>query len=987
MPTQPSLDEALLGTGPGHQVNPVTLRRALGPFEVAAATGVAQYFEDSLSDLNAIAAADGSIGYVIADATTGNRGIYRRASATWTKTAALPGSWADIGGVTALEASLGDLATEDDIPAAKINDSTAAGRTLLTAADAAAQRTALDLDALYASEAAFTDLTAEIAANQLALENAIQAANEARAAGDEDLEAALDAEIERAILAEAALAARDDQIATHWRQPAPGLNPTDFRTGMAVNATRYTPAAVVSTPAGAALRVIGPGYVVTGALVPVSSSDVDTLYFSVRRAAEVVDPAGDAIRFGVVCYDAAGQVLAGGNAFAPLGGDLTDLNAAGAIHERSGTVSRAPGSSILLPADARYYAPAVRVFGENPGGTDVLQVERQRGTSGTGGGSVMVANAAGPLADLGDYDAEAEGFTYVAVDGDPPEYYFRTGAPGNWTGPLTFRGPPGADGVSGFASHAEAVAWLTDNVIPDGQTFVCGGVEFVVQSGAEIIDTLPGARPHLFVSPDHWGGKNRAHIEAAWTYVCTLCATGPSVMLPSNNNIPFVLIGGRYNLDATEAVVLTTAGAFQRVEFRNGARAWHLSFDVLHRSAEFVDPFILGGTYDMDFAIRFGGNTTTIRQGWVHRPRLHNIQNAAYTAVGIAFQNDAAQFEVTDGWFYGCDYSFTGRRGPDSATASGGVLVNGCQMFAARRSHFRVTSNGEWKLNNCRIRTAARPGLDFDGSNASKMLECYLTDCSVTGNHSDLSSRQQYVISGVTNNGSGKARLAVDNVTYLWRGLRSLQITGTTIYDGTNIRVQDMGADWVDINLDYIGNASGTLYHCGFDAFFNADSLANLNDIFLTGGNINSFGANLAYNVSFVNTRLKINAWCQDCNNISKIGAGLRGREDDAFEDVSISGNSPGCFEIGTSIPEGSNRFTHPTMVMRCPDAAAGFAKGLPVAYHSIGVNPTSGVVLAGNKISATSVPTYADNAAAISGGLTAGYLYATASGEVRVVV
>lgn len=966
-----TLSEVLLGAtaSPEHRVNNLLLLRKLQEMEAAIyAAGASLYYEDSLSDLNAISSpAQGSVGFVIADATVGNRGIYRRGVSSWSKTAELPGAYSDsLGALDALTAEI-------------------AARELLASNTTAALATKAPAAGLTAEVAARELLASNVAANQLAIEAAIQAADQARADGDVELADQIADEIERALTAEVALSERDDQIATYWRQPVPGMDAVDFRKGMATNSERYAYADTVATPEGRALRIAGPGYVVTGATVPVAPRDFDTIYFSVRRAAEVVDPAGDAIRFGVVCYDAAGQVLSGSDAFMALGADLDDLNAAGALHDRSGTVSRGIGASILLPAACRYYAPAVRVFGENPG-TDVLQLERQRGPSGAGGNTVQVAQAAGAIADLNDYDDEAAGFTFVAVDSDPPEYYIRTGAAGNWAGPLTFRGPAGANGIAGFATHAEAVAWLTTNVIPDGTTFVCGDVTFAVQAGATIIPTLPGARPALFVSPDHWGGKGWAHIEAAWTYVCSLCATSSSELIPSTGSIPFVFIGGRYHLDATQARVLTTAGAFQRVEFRNGARAYHLSFDVVHRSAEFVDPFLLGGTYDMDFGIRFGGNTTSIRQGWVHRPRLYNIQNAAKTAVGIAFQNDAAQFEVTDGWFYACDYSLTGRRGPDSATASGGVLVNGCQMFAARKDNVLISTNGEWKFNNCRIRTAQGHGVRFTGTAASKMLECYLTDCSITGNHADLTTRQQYTISGVTNNGSGKARLAINNVAYLWRGLRSLQISGTTLYDGVNIRVQDMGADWVDINLDYVGNASGTLYHCGFDAWFEADSLANVNDIFVTGGNINSFGAKLAYNLAFANTRIKVNCWCQDCNNVQKLAAGLRGREDDAFEDVPISGNSPGCFEIGTSVPEGSDRFTVPSLVMRCPDAAAGFAKGLPVSYQSISVNPTDGIALTG-KIKAASLPTYANNSAAVSGGLGTGYLYKTSGGEVRVVV
>jgi hypothetical protein len=180
-----------------------------------------------------------------------------------------------------------------------------------------------------------------------------------------------------------AINARANRALRLFRQPAPGLDPLEFRRGMAANAQAWSESDVVQTSQGPALRVTGPGYVRLGELIPIGLTDIDTVRATVQRALTVIDPAGDGIRFGVAAYDANRTLLPGSDAFTMALQDL-NCNAAGTYSNAVFTVSRGPGGSVILPAAARFYAPVIRAFGENPG-LNVFQLERLRAPSGPAG--------------------------------------------------------------------------------------------------------------------------------------------------------------------------------------------------------------------------------------------------------------------------------------------------------------------------------------------------------------------------------------------------------------------------------------------------------------------------------------------------------------------------------------------------------------------------------------------------------------------------
>ncbi len=88
---------AVLGGNPPsatHRVVNAELRELLEEIQVQAALNDMLYFEDTLTQLNAVSApAVGSTGFVLDD--VGNNGVYRRGASSWTKTAELPGAFAD----------------------------------------------------------------------------------------------------------------------------------------------------------------------------------------------------------------------------------------------------------------------------------------------------------------------------------------------------------------------------------------------------------------------------------------------------------------------------------------------------------------------------------------------------------------------------------------------------------------------------------------------------------------------------------------------------------------------------------------------------------------------------------------------------------------------------------------------------------------------------------------------------------------------------
>lgn len=323
----------------------------------------------------------------------------------------------------------------------------------------------------------------------------------------------------------AAAAAKLDDLpagAQEGRMASPGLSPQRFVRGKSVGSDRYTTADVADTPEGKAIRIVGAGYVVVGQRTAIHGADEDGVEFRVRRSVDVSDPAGDGVRLGVVCYGADGELLAGVDEFKAIGADVLTLNSDGDIWQSAGSVARAGSPDTILPAACRYYAPAVRAFGENPG-LDVLQLDSYRMHPASGASAGVHFDASGTLAGRSAYDAQAAGFVYLADDQTPWVYAIREGASGNWI-EQTFQGPAGQDGSDGdlaFVDQAEANTWLGASAPADGKKFFVGRHGHITKSGATVTTGLGGTHPgDLIVTPGHFNDLVGAEeIEAALDWV------------------------------------------------------------------------------------------------------------------------------------------------------------------------------------------------------------------------------------------------------------------------------------------------------------------------------------------------------------------------------------------------------------------------------------------------------------------------------------
>jgi hypothetical protein len=495
-----------------------------------------------------------------------------------------------------------------------------------------------------------------------------------------------------------------------------------------------------------------------------------------------------------------------------------------------------------------------------------------------------------------------------------------------------------------FLTRASLAEWiLAGNVPQSGGIYIAEGLFYRGVPNSSAIPDLPGLVPHRFVSPDHFGGKGWAAIEAAWAYACTLAATGQSQVVPSNTMTTFAFIGGRYHADATQTRVLESSGSGMQIEFRDGARAFHLSFLLRHRMIEVHRPYLIGGTYDMDYGIMWEPpEGQGLRQGFIYGGTFYRIQNAAKTARAIACWGNATHIVVDVATCDECDVGLWGSK-KGTGEANSGYVVSGFQAFRSRRHAIHVKTGGEWKLNGVRVRQSEQPNIYVEPEDTPpRALELYFTDVTSTGGHTDLTTRERYTITSISDNGSGKARLNLSSGTHkLWVGLKNLLIAGTGIpaYDTADLSCLGMAADgtWIDTDVDFAGTATGELIHCGWDNFFDggAGNLGYINDLFITGGNTNSSFFRGVYNGQLSNHRLKVNAWAENCNRIMRIGGGFRGRNDSAREDVPICGQASGIHELGDSVPEGAGVSTLSRFALRSPRTSAGLVGGKPAAYNA----------------------------------------------------
>ncbi|WP_299370408.1 hypothetical protein [uncultured Tateyamaria sp.] len=268
-------------------------------------------------------------------------------------------------------------------------------------------------------------------------------------------------------------------------RPDPGQQPTRFRDQLAPGGTQYSAADVVASAAGKGIGIVGEAVVALDSLIPIGIDAVDQVAFEVQRTVEISDPAGDGVTFGVVCFGSDGTQLAGADGFIEVHSfdDLDDVGRTGSWYAQ---VSRAafPSVNVILPGAARYYAPAVRSFGANPG----LCVRRCEAL---------------PIA----------------------------------RGALKAVGPD----AGGFTSFEKALEWITNSNPDDGRPFEVMGLKFTVQRQNTTVPGLPGAAPMTPVYVDHFGqGKDLTDLQHGTAAVKAALASGMAqVMLRSRESYTF----------------------------------------------------------------------------------------------------------------------------------------------------------------------------------------------------------------------------------------------------------------------------------------------------------------------------------------------------------------------------------------------------------------------------------------------------------------
>lgn len=297
------------------------------------------------------------------------------------------------GDVVLTPADAGAAPASHTHPATEISDSTAAGRALLTAPDAAAQRTALGMGTAAtqpasafatAAQGATADsavqpgvLAAETAARVAAVDAVaadIAAETTTRAAADAaeaTARIAGDAAAAAALLVEATARARGDGMQPRARPEYADAFASQLEGGAADLAA--APGSVVVDPAlGSAVRLDVAATV--GARLPVAIEPGCTYRarWVLRRAADATDPLNDAVVCGIRWLAADKSGLGGANA--ELRAEILSPSVADGVIRAEATVSVDLDTDFAVPSGAIYARPFARTYGDGVTHISVIEL-------------------------------------------------------------------------------------------------------------------------------------------------------------------------------------------------------------------------------------------------------------------------------------------------------------------------------------------------------------------------------------------------------------------------------------------------------------------------------------------------------------------------------------------------------------------------------------------------------------------------------------
>jgi hypothetical protein len=375
----------------------------------------------------------------------------------------------------------------------------------------------------------------------------------------------------------------------------------------------------------------------------------------------------------------------------------------------------------------------------------------------------------------------------------------------------------------------------------------------------------------------------------------------------------------------------------------NASVLFNIQILIQKESCQVFDLTLDGDITTQDGFVMKSNGTNTVRDGSFYNLHIKNKQN------GIVL--GGATDGVSPNNLYTAHMSFVNCY-IDNNLQNGllveynlGVQFSNCHFKENAQNGARINQGQEVKMSNCTISENGNQGLYINGTASRKSLECYFDQCSMSSNQSNTSNRDTFTIASVSNSSispGAKITLTIGSHT-LTEGMQNIVIQGTTSYDGT-YSVSNVTNTTVDIIKIFVANETGTLVRPRWDMYINGDVSGDVNDLFFTGCNVNFTYIKNAYNVNFTGTRLKEQCFLAGgCNRIMRTTTG-RGRQQNAFQDINISGQTSGFIEIISS----DQTATTPSdgslgLVIRMPDSSGSLTANIPSAYNSLYIDSTDG--------------------------------------------
>lgn len=487
-----------------------------------------------------------------------------------------------------------------------------------------------------------------------------------------------------------------------------------------------------------------------------------------------------------------------------------------------------------------------------------------------------------------------------------------------------------------------------------GRSYLLDGIEYIGQPGATVIPDMPGLVPGLSgVSPDHFGGKTKAAIEAAWAYHRTICATATSATTAASTAKPFVFGPGVYNAGGA-AVTLATAGVETVV--RGAGWCTRLNNVVLslgdHRYE--VSNLAMEGNAKATDAISIVPRGSNLRYGRVQNVHIQGARYGLYSTGDVAwlrFTHVYAEKSVRGHQFDRCI----------------GFTTEMCQFFSNDEQGGLVLRGGEFHDLASRYNGNKKAGLRFDGSAATGLgqivVENKLNGTSLSGNYADPANRPTWAVTGAASNGLGGTRLTL-NVAggrhQFSNGIYGVVVAGTASYNGS-WKVSNVTNTTVDISAPFTTSQTGTIAHPGYDLECIGDAgirASQFNDLWIANCNFNFGYFKDCFGVRFDGGRQKAQIFLDgNCYGFSRVANG-RGRLSDTVDDgdedgisgtwsaVPFSGQNYGFVETISSV---DTAFTGEiSMITRAPDPTVALIGNNIQAYRGESLNGSAGKVITG---------------------------------------